>query len=298
MWKLFKKFLCLVLIGIFTLTSSLTAFATEVQNEIDSYTIEGKYVKELVDLSADEIIELSLSDAKVLFEEAFIVPADNYTEDEIRLVLDGLAFGLKFQEYKEEARKAIESKSTNSFESFSTTDNTTYSGSIGVSWIRDTRSGKSPLTLGEILSGTYTLEVDYLTWDTASAILAASANYNAFQDLVELVLTGATGTALSAYICSVLGITGGPATVTSLAVGTAVGFGWNWIRSVDRSRMYNCFVDMNKSKNQYMKVQFMWSSNMVNRFYSTVSKTCTITNPFPGTYGDWNKDTYGYMYSY
>ncbi|WP_072971537.1 hypothetical protein [Tissierella praeacuta] len=41
---------------------------------------------------------------------------------------------------------------------FSTTGSAQYSGNIGVAWIGDTTSGRSSLTLGEILSGTYTFE--------------------------------------------------------------------------------------------------------------------------------------------
>jgi hypothetical protein len=53
------------------------------------------------------------------------------------------------------------------------------------------------------------------------------------------------------------------------------------------------FDEMSTSKNQYMKVKFMWSSNMVNKIYSTVNRTTTISDPFPGTYGDWYRDKYG-----
>lgn len=299
MKKLSTKILSFILVLSMSISMAVPAFAAE----RNPYSVEGKYVQELIDLDKEQIKALSIKEAEVLFEKAFSVQTDDYTEDEIRLGLDGLAFGLKFQKAMDEIKATVETQpsypSSNSIiMPLSTTGSVQYSGNIGVAWVRDTTSGHSPLTLGEILSGTYTLEVDFLTWDTAAAILAASANYNAFQDLAELVATGAAGTALSAYICSVLGITGGPATITSVAVGAVVGLGWNWLKNIDRSRMYDCFAGMNKSKNQYMKVQFMWSSNMVNKFYSTISKTSSISNPFSGKYGDWYKDRYGYLYSY
>lgn len=299
MKKLATKIMSFILVLSLSIPMTMTAFAAE----RDPYSVKGKYVQELIDLDKEQIQELSINEAEGLFEKAFSVPADDYTENEIRLGLDGLAFGLKFQKAMDEIKAAVETQPSSPYSNsivtpFSTTGSVQYSGNIGVAWVRDTTSGHSPLTLGEILSGTYTLEVDFLTWDTAAAILAASANYNAFQDLVELVATGAAGTALSAYICGVLGITGGPATITSVAVGAVVGLGWNWLKNIDRSRMYDTFSSMSKSKNQYMKVEFMWSSNMVNKFYSTVSKTSSISNPFPKLYGDWYKDKYGYLYSY
>lgn len=112
--------------------------------------------------------------------------------------------------------------------------------------------------------------------------------------MTELLATGATGAALGTCICKALDISGVPATVSSVAVGAVVGLGWNWLKKLDRSNMYNCFKKMNK--NQYLKVQFLWSSNVVNKCYSRVTKTSTIENPYPGTYGTWHKNKYGYLY--
>ncbi|PXV85412.1 hypothetical protein C8E03_11748 [Lachnotalea glycerini] len=296
MLKILKKTMALLLSTTLAFSMTSVSFAAE-KADIDPYTIEGHYVQELVDLNSEQLDTISLSNAQDLFEEAFKVSASNYTEDEVRLALDGLAFSLKFQNQINEKNASTGNRYT--YPALSSSKNgVTYTGDIGVSWVRDTTSGHSPLTLGEILSGTYTLEVDYLTWDTAVSILAASANYNAFQDLKELYATGAAGTALGAFICKALSITGWQATVASVAVGATVGFGWNWLKSIDRSNMYSCFNGMQKDKNKYMKVQFMWSSNMVNKFYSTVSKSKTISNPFSGTYGNWHKGKIGYLYSY
>ena len=290
MKKISTRMMSLALCLAMLLSMSVTAFAYgESTAEVaDPYTIEGKYVQELLVLDESEISALTISDANELFEEAFGVSAKAYTEDEIRLALDGWAFFLKYQAFNAVMRAAAAS----------TTSDKYYYGSIGLVWTRDTTRGNSPLTLGEILSGVYTLEVDYISWKTAASILAASASYSTYSNLVNSMGAGVTGSALSVIICSALGITaGGPATIASTIVGVAVGFGWNWLSAIERDRMYSCFEDM--GQNDYMRVQFMWASNMVNRFYEvyTPSSYC-FKNPFPGKYGTWQTHTYGYLYNY
>lgn len=298
MKKLFKKFLCFSLVTTLVLGSSLTAFANEEEYISDPYTIEGQYVQELVDFSAEKITALPLSEAKTLFEKAFIVSADNYSEDEIRLGLDGLAFGLKFQTDMEEIKAIIETEPAyKPVDSRSFAGDKYYAGNIGVAWTRDIRNGYSPLTLGEILSGTYTLEVDYITWNTAATILTASLNQSSFNQLVNYVGSSATGTVIGSYIVKALGLKGKIAVVSSVIVGAAVAKGWDWYRSIDRDNMNNCFQRMDQN-NQLMKVQFKWSGNMVNKIYTTIPKSTTMSNPFPGTYADWHVDQYGYMYNY
>lgn len=285
MKKFSRKILSLVLALSFIISMSTSAIAAET---IDPYNINSNYVQELVDINCDEFSTMPIEKAHILFEKAFNVPATTYTEDNIRTAIEGLSIALKMQVLNQTQALA---------RAASTTSDTYYYGSVGVAWVRDTTKKGSPLTLGEILSGTYTLEVDYITWDTAASILAASANYNAYQDLVELVATGATGTALGACVTSILGLTGAPATIASLAVGVAVSFGWNWLKNIERSRMYDCFEQMSKS--QLMKVQFMWSSNSVNKLFSTYTASSNkIENPFPGICGEWKRDTCGHLYSY
>ncbi len=289
-----KKIISLVLAIVICFSNGASAFAVERQNP---YDVEAQYVEELVSISDEELDKLNLKEAKALFEEAFQVSAENYSEDEIRLALDGLSFGLKFEsrmnEIKDSGIVEIEPVPASTR---STTSGKTYSGDVGVAWIRDTTKGHSPLTLGEILSGTFTLEVDYLTWDSVASILAASASYSAFKDLTELTAEGAGGGVLGAYISKLLKLKGSPASIAVTVVGIALGFGWNWLQKIDRARMHDYFSHM--SKNQYMKVEFMWSSNAVNKLYTNVSKTKTIPNPFPGKYGDWHIDRYGYYYRY
>lgn len=298
-----KKFLSAFLALIMIFSISAPAFAANKgDTTVDPYTIEGQYVQELVDLSEDEITELSLEDASTLFEEAFSVSALDYSEDEIRLALDGLSFGLKFQNDMNKIKENVEYESYDPTAptTFSTKSGKYYTGSVGVAWTRDTTSGHSPLTLGELLSGTYTLEVDYITVDTASSILASSADYNSYKDLAELVAVGAASSVLTNKVVAILKLAGWKATIASVAVGTAVGFGWNWLKNIDRSRMYDVFTTMDKSasKKDIMKVQFMWSGNMVNKFYTKMTRTNTLPNPFPDMYGTWYTNKYGYLYSY
>ncbi|OON93802.1 MAG: hypothetical protein ATN33_05245 [Epulopiscium sp. Nele67-Bin001] len=295
--KYFKKLVCFALVATMSLGSSLTVFASETSPAtapVDPYSIEGQYVQELVDISEEELSELSLEDASALFEESFAVSADNYSEDEIRLALNGLSFGLKFQNDMKEVKANTDNPNARS-----STANKYYSGSVGVAWVRDTTSGRSPLTLGEILSGTYTLEVDYITLDTVASILASSASYSGFSELSELLASSAASKVLTNQIIAILGLgTGWKASVASDAVGIAVGFGWIWLQKVDRGRMHDVFttMDSSASKSDMMKVEFMWSGNMVNKFYSKITKSTTLSNPFPGTYGDWYSDIYGYLY--
>ena len=303
MKNLIKKMLCLILVGTLTLGTSTAVLANEKEElaSIDPYTIEGEYVQKLVDINEDSLSKLSLKEASELFEEAFEVPASSFSEEEIRLALDGLSFGLKFQNDMQMIKLNEEYEPSYSPNVRSTTGNKSYSGNVGVAWVRDTTSGHSPLTLGEILSGSYTLEVDYITLDTAASILASSASYDSYSDFVQALAVNATATALTNKIIRVLGLASGwKATVASIAVSTAVGCGWNWLQKIDRSRMYDCFSTMDGSaaKRDMMKVQFMWASNMVNKFYTKMSKTTVLPNPFPGTYGDWYTNKYGYLYGY
>lgn len=282
--KILKRSICFILCLTMVLSTNLVAFAAEAE-PIDPYTITGQYVEELVTYTEEEIVALPITEAEELFEEAFNVSANNFTEEEIRLALDGWAFALKYQSVINWARAA------------STTSDQKYYGSIGLAWVRDTTSSGTPLTLGEILSGCYTLEVDYISWDTAATLLAASSDYNVYEDLVTAVGAGATGSTLTTIICVALGITNPVATtIASTVVGAAVGVGWNYLASLDRDRMHECFTQM--GRNDYMKVQFMWASNMVNKFYTVYTPSSNnFANPFPGTYGTWYTGKFGYLYN-
>lgn len=301
--SIFKKFTAILLVLCMSLTLPATAFAAEIS--VDPYSVEAIYVEELVTMTAEEIAALPEAAARELFEEAFPVSSDEFSESDVRLALDGWAFALKFQTMMSMVAQA---ESLNADASVggevaeiaatsSTTANKTYYGSVGLAWVRDTTSSGSPLTLGEILSGVYTLEVDYISWETAATILAASSDYDVYEDLAEQVAVGASGTALGAIVCTALGITGAPATIASGVVGVVVAFGWSWLSNLNRANMYDCFETMDKD--DFMKVQFMYASNMVNRFYTEYTPSSyTFENPFPGTCGTWYTGSYGYLYTY
>lgn len=170
--RLMKKIVSFLLVLSMIWAISATAFAQQKQ---DPNNIVGHYVEELVIMSDEELASLSLVEASLLFEKAFHVSSNSYSEDEIRMGISGLSFGLKFQSAMDLFRTAQEENIYSPCGVQPTTGGQYYSGKIGVAWTRDTSSDRSPLTLAEIFSGTYTLEVDFLTWDTAATILAASA---------------------------------------------------------------------------------------------------------------------------
>lgn len=282
-----KKFICsfLSLVIIFSLTTS--AFGYDAANEYDPARIDAQYVQELVDLKQEEIAALPLEQAEQLFEKAFNVSAKDYTENEIRMVLDGLGYGLKFQIYTNVANTFFNVRSVKGH-------SVGYYGDIGVAWTRDT--SKSPLTLQELLSGMYTLEVDYLTWESAASILTASISQSTFDKLADLVATGVSSTVLGNFIATSLELTGTSVSVASVVASVVIGFGWDWLRNLDRNSMLSVFQAM--SHTNKLKVEFMWTSNAVTRIYTSIPKTNIIANPYPDVYSDWTIDTYGILYNY
>jgi hypothetical protein len=222
-----KKFLSVLIVSALLLTMSAMALATEGE-AADPYAAEAVYVQELADITDEEIAELSLTEAETLFEQAFGVDADNFAEEEIRAVITGLSFAFKFQN-EVQARKESEpseviSVAPSGGRTRSSTFALAYSGSVGAAWVRDISAGKSPLTVSESLLNSYTLEVDYLTWDTTATLLVESGSYVWYQDLQLLLAQGATGSALSAYVIAALGLGGPIAAVAAIAIQESI---WN-----------------------------------------------------------------------
>lgn len=262
--------------------------------ERDPYSIKGRFVPELVNLTKEEIYELPYSEASTLFEKAFNVRASNYNEKEVRVALDGLCYAFKHQI---NARKSSSSHTSLSTKGVSSQIvGIPYSGDVGVAWVRDTTDGKSPLSLGEILSGTYTLEVDFLTWDSAALILVESMDKNNLDELIKIASSTTATTAATAIICYLLDMSMSEISpITGAALSIAIGFDWSMLDKIDKTAMRNCFLEMNKRKNQYMKVELTWTPYTVERRYSKITKDTTIANPFKGKYGFWYKDRYGYL---
>ena len=146
-----------------------------------------------------------------------------------------------------------------------------------------------PLLLLEALSGTYTLEVDYLTYKMAVTIYAAGSDYDFFTSLKN---AGTTSVA-SALICAKMGLS--DLVIPSVIVSIVVGMGWDALSALDRSAMKDVLDQMSYSS--MMKVTFVTANNFVTKCYSLYSPSTTynsaadnftyrnIANPYSGKYG-------------
>ena len=135
-----------------------------------------------------------------------------------------------------------------------------YTGTKGVAWVRDTTSAGSPLTLGEAFSGVYTLEVDYVTYYQAVSIYALGSDYSFFNS----VKNAATTAIASSLICAKLKLPP-DAAIPATAISFAVSLGWDLVSALDRSAMNNAIQDMTYTS--LMRVDFVTSNNMVVRCY-------------------------------
>lgn len=281
-----KKILSVLLVFVMLFSTSATAFATEISQNPDE--IYASSVPELKGMSFEQIETFSDNELDYFFEKAFPLDADNYTHEEKLSVVKSISVA---ESYQSLARAA------------STTSNlSSYTGNEGVAWVRDTTSGHSPLTFGEALSGTYTLEVDYLTYKMAVTIYAAGSDYNFFTSLKN---AGTTSVA-SALICAKMGLS--DLVIPSVIVSIVVGMGWDALSALDRSAMKDVLDQMSYSS--MMKVTFMTANNILTKCYSLYSPSTTynsaadnftyknIANPYSGKYGFWYTDQVGYLYSY
>lgn len=285
MQQYFKRFTCFILIGVITLNSNLIALANETVH-IDSNQITASYVSELSEMEFSDIENLSADEVNIYFEKAFLISADYYSiEDKI----SALKAVSTFQKFRTFARASSTTSSLSS-----------YTGNKGVAWVRDT--GNSPLTLAEALSGTYTLEVDYLTYKYAITLYAAGSDYNFFTSLKNAATTAVAST----LICNKLGISN--MTIPSAVISAVVSLGWDIVNSLDRSNMKTVIDKMSYSN--MMQVSFMTANNYLTKVYSLYSPTAkynsssdnftykNLKNPCSGKYGNWYANHIGYLYSY
>lgn len=287
---MYKRILSLFVVFALFFSSSSNVFASS-ETEKRDYNIESRFVKELFLMDSTDIKSLSNNDSNQLFYKAFGVNAKTYPHEEVLLALEGLSNFYKIQQNSKSNSINLMAAKANS----STKGNISYSQNKGLAWVRDTSSNKSPLKLGEVISGVYTLEVDYVSYAEIAIILAASADKNYFNELVEQVALGASSSTMTAIVAAQLGLTGLPVTITSVAVGAVVGVGWSWLKTIDRNNMFKCWEKM--KKNQFVKVSYVTASNMVNKTYSAYTPSKSVfTNPYPGTYGTWYTNKYGYLY--
>lgn len=281
-----KKILSLLLVFAMLFSISVTAFASEIPQ--DPNEIYASSVPELKGISFEQIESFSENELDYYFEKAFPLDANDYTYEEKLSVVKAISVA---ESYQSIARAT------------STTSNlSSYTGNEGVAWVRDTTSGHSPLTFAEALSGTYTLEVDYLTYKMAVTIYAAGSDYNFFTSLKN---AGTTSVA-SALICAKMGLS--DLVIPSVIVSIVVGMGWDALSALDRSAMKDVLDQMSYSS--MMKVTFMTANNFVTKCYSIYSPSTTynsaadnftyrnIANPYSGKYGFWYTNQTGYLYSY
>ncbi len=289
------KILSFILVIVITITYNVSVLAMEydVRSQIDLYQYDANYVEKLDILNENEIENLKTTEANELFEEAFNISSKYFTEKEVRLAIEEWSSVIKLNSLSKTQ------KSTSTYlktASTSTKGNKTYTGNVGLAWIRDTTSKGSPLSLGEIISGCYTIEVDYLPWETVATILAAASKETVFDRLKVWALGGVSSTLLTTLVCTSLGITGAPATITAVIVSAVVSIGWGLLKQLDKNRMSDAFNKM--KKNEWLRADFMTYDHQIYRHYKSYKPVSHVfKNPF-NQYGKWYSNDYGIKYSY
>lgn len=177
-----------------------------------------------------------------------------------------------------------------------------YTGSVGVAWVRNLDD--SPLSIRESLWGNYCLEVDYLTQSTACSVYVGKTKWNTLKSLLEavgtsLVCEGVGRLLVQAGVCSSV------PTIATIAVSTIVGFGYSLLAKLEIQGFEKALEGMKPG--QMLRVKYLMTNNLLTKCYSkytpqktTIRKyarnTYSIETPFSGTYGDWKKNKYGYLY--
>lgn len=228
-----------------------------------------------------------------MFDYKVSADDDSYTEK--LSAVEAVALVGKFEQATEQY--GIATRATSSTKS----NLSSYTGNKGVAWVRDTQ--KSPLTFGEALSGTYTLEVDYITYYQAVSIYALSSDYNFFNSVKNAASTAIA----SALICAKLKLPA-DATIPATAISFAVSLGWDLLSALDRSNMNHAIQNMTYTS--LMKVYFMTANNYLTRVYESYdlpsSNVTWVSSsgafkykniPIPyDLYGTWYLNTIGKLY--
>ncbi|MBF4692006.1 hypothetical protein [Fusibacter ferrireducens] len=295
-----KRILALVLITFLMMNSSLLAIADTRENNIkDSIYID---LEKASGLTMDIINSSSEKDIDLYFESIFSTKASMWRSEEKYDALErviALNNSFKSPEYQVFSRYSQEFESA-SVTSRSAINGCTYTGSKGVSWVRDTTSNGTPLSWGELISGVYTLEVDFLPYNVVATLYALSTDKSFF----EMVKNAGTTATASALICKKAGIKG---VIGGGVIGFCVSLGWDLLSLLDRNALRDMMESMVLS--DLMRVDFVTASNMVTKCYSKYttsvewidSKQCfkylNIANP-TGKAGNWHGGEPGYLYSY
>ena len=290
--KKFKNLLCFCLVISLLLGTNAIVFASEIDS-LDTSKIYASYVPDLNKIDIDTIQYLPESKIDEYFESAFNVSSKSYTNEEKISAVKAISTVQNFKSFS--LMGQLSSSST-------TSPLSSYMGSKGVAWVRDTTSGGSPLTLTEAITGNYTLEVDFLTYKQAATIIAMGSDYAFFNSVKN---AGSTAIA-SGLICTKLGIS--EMTIPSMLVSVVVSMGWDAVSSLDRSAMISQLNKMSISN--MMRVNFTTSNNVVTKVYSVYKPSTTynassdvftyfnIPNPYSGKYGNWHVGQIGYLYNY
>ena len=281
--KFFKYLLCFTLSIVLTVEMTITASAS-VSIPIISENLTSAFVQELQEIDVSEIDSLPDDQIDYYFEKAFPLSAQDYSREEKTVVLRSVSTFQKFQNLVM-VIAALDGESTkDAYASFS--------GDEGASWVRDTK--KSPLTFGEALSGTYTLEVDFLTYHKAVAVYGATISKSFFESLVS----AGSASLASALICEKLGLK--DLIIPSSIISGLVSVGWDLLCTLDRDAIGNVVLDMKYS--DMMRVSFMTANGYLTKVYSKYVAPSTtyhpstttytyynIANPYPDLYGFWDE---------
>mgnify|MGYP000994999110 CR=1 FL=1 len=164
-----------------------------------------------------------------------------------------------------------------------------YYGDIGIVWLRDL--DRSPLTPAEAFAGNYTLEIDYLTYETAASINALATDYSKYTYFINLAENIGTGAA-AAYLCSIAGI----GTISSVIVGALVSTTWTIIKTYDDYQFSQTLHRMDASS--FMKVMYFQSSEtgVTKGYYVYASNPPYKVEGIENKHGNWRIDTFSVLY--
>lgn len=267
----------LVLAMVFSLATMLPVYADSM-DELGDTTAER--VPELAQITEEEIDAMDRETANEWFSKAFPT-VDPWILDETS-IKNSLKTLASFENYWQNRGEKL-TASARAANAVSTQGSHYYSGQIGVAWVRD--FDKSPLTLSETVSLTYSFEFDWIS-RTQLATWIALQDKSLFEEISIIVAEEGISAAAS-YLISLLGIP--YAGAIAFALGVYFGI-VGMLSSSDMQQLNNICNTM--SDNQYMNVKYAYYSNYMIKDRYVVSKTNVISNPCPGVYGFWYDDEY------
>lgn len=297
--SLFLAF-CLTLISCFTVLAdnNINSAGANHSEEIIAEVVSENDELLLSESEKQDIRNLSSEQIDTLFSEAFDESAENYSQEEKTTALISIATVNKFSQ-------ATSTNRTRSSEDSYMGDLDSYYGGVGVSWVRDIRSGKSPLKLLEALSGTYILEVDYLTFAETAAIAFASLE----EDNFALFVNSGAPSIITTIITTAMNLDP-KAVITATTISTIVSAGWAKVSSMDSEAFAQATGEMKLT--DMLRVSFNTTNNStITKAYSVYTPKASvyddstdfyryydIKSPTPEKYGFWKPNEIGILRSY